>query len=115
MHIKYGPLNIWHHIVAHTIIRKLDAQIFLHKFYQSTCEIDAKAGTVLCMELVKALQKILLNISTDDEGYGYFGEKNVGSMSYNADGDGNHRTKQKIGDTFLPCDVLQGLFDDCNL
>lgn len=58
-------------------IRKLDAQIFLHKFYQSTCEIDAKAGTVLCMELVKALQKILLNISTDDEGYGYFGEKTL--------------------------------------
>ena len=58
-------------------IRKLDAQIFLHKFYQSTCEIDAKAGTVLCMELVKALQKILLNISTDDGGYGYFGEKTL--------------------------------------
>ena len=27
--------------------------------------------------LVKALQKILLNISTDDEGYGYFGEKTL--------------------------------------
>ena len=58
-------------------IRKLDAQIFLHKFYQSTCTIDARAGSVLCTELVKALQKILLNISSNDEGYGFFGPKTL--------------------------------------
>lgn len=54
-------------------IRKLDAQIFLHKFYGCTTPIDAKAGTVLCRELIKALQQILLNIGEGAEGYGSFG------------------------------------------
>ena len=54
-------------------IRKLDAQIFLHKFYNSTITIDAQAGTVLCRELVKALQQILLGLHEGSEGYGNFG------------------------------------------
>lgn len=57
-------------------IRKLDAQVFLHKFYGSTAPIDAKAGTVLCRELIKALQQILLGDdcpTSEDEGYGSFG------------------------------------------
>lgn len=58
-------------------IRKLDAQIFLHKFYQSTCTINAKAGSVLCTELTKALQKILLDLPDSDPGFGTFGEKTL--------------------------------------
>lgn len=54
-------------------IRKLDAQIFLHKFYNSTITIDAQAGTVLCRELVKALQQILLGLHEGSDGYGNFG------------------------------------------
>lgn len=54
-------------------LRKLDTQVFLHKFYGSNIEINAKAGTALCTELVKALQKILLNIADSDPGYGSFG------------------------------------------
>lgn len=54
-------------------LRKLDAQIFLHKFYGSDIEIDARAGSALCKELIKALQQIILDIDKDDPGYGSFG------------------------------------------
>lgn len=54
-------------------LRKLDAQIFLHKFYGSSITIDARASSTLCRELIKALQKIVLNIDEDDPGYGSFG------------------------------------------
>lgn len=55
-------------------LRKLDAQIFLHKFYGSQIAIDAQAGTALCRELVKALQRIVLDIDVNDPGYGNFGQ-----------------------------------------
>lgn len=54
-------------------LRKLDAQIFLHKFYGSDITIDARASSALCRELTKALQQIVLNIDESDPGYGSFG------------------------------------------
>lgn len=54
-------------------LRKLDAQLYLRKFYGSDITIDARAGTALCTELIKALQKIVLNIQEDATGYGSFG------------------------------------------